>query len=280
MAFQLTPFQFFDNNGDPLSGGRIYVYSPGTVLDKDSYPTADDADEGTNANLNPVVLDSSGRGQIWGKDGETYKVAVKTSADVLLDTIDDIAAPDVATNAKFQVYAAAGSANAQTLAYDLDAYADSPPIYFIPAADNTGACTLNVNGLGAKSIKDSFGNDLVAGDLSGLAVVHYDGTNFVLLNPSQPRIYSGYVSSDGTTGNNLESGWSASKISAGLYEITHNLGASTTALHPFAIARGANVYSAVPSTSTTVIQFRFLDAAGTPTDTDFYFTATIPARNR
>lgn len=48
---------------------------------------------------------------------------------------------------------------------------------------NTGACTLNVNGLGAKAIKKNVSEDLITGDiLAGqLITVEYDGTNFQLL---------------------------------------------------------------------------------------------------
>lgn len=47
---------------------------------------------------------------------------------------------------------------------------------------NTGACTLNLNGLGAKNIKTILGlnpqdNDILAGSVHDFK---YDGTNFVL----------------------------------------------------------------------------------------------------
>ena len=53
---------------------------------------------------------------------------------------------------------------------------------FKAATQNTGACTLNVNGLGAKNIKDVNGADPPTGTIiSGQIVsVTYDGTNFVI----------------------------------------------------------------------------------------------------
>lgn len=49
--------QFFDDNGDPLSGGLLYFYDPGTLNAKTTY-----SNEGlTTANANPVVLDAAGR---------------------------------------------------------------------------------------------------------------------------------------------------------------------------------------------------------------------------
>ena len=68
----------FDSSGDPLSGGLVNTYVSGTTTAKNSYPTQDDAVAQTNANANPVVLDSNGRAQIW-LDG-VYKVVVTDSA--------------------------------------------------------------------------------------------------------------------------------------------------------------------------------------------------------
>lgn len=57
-------------------------------------------------------------------------------------------------------------------------------VNFKPTTANTGACTLDVNGLGAKTIKKNVSSDLETGDiLSGQMVkVIYDGTNFQLVN--------------------------------------------------------------------------------------------------
>lgn len=59
----------------------------------------------------------------------------------------------------------------------------------VSALDNTGACTLNVNGLGAKNIKMPNGDDPPEAAIRGKGVYEflYDGTNMVLLNPSQGR---------------------------------------------------------------------------------------------
>lgn len=70
-----------DNNGSPLSGGKVYVYQAGTTSNDSSYPTYADALLGTNANANPVVLDSNGRAQIWLQAERKYKLVVKDSTD-------------------------------------------------------------------------------------------------------------------------------------------------------------------------------------------------------
>ena len=46
---------------------------------------------------------------------------------------------------------------------------------------NTGSATLNIDGLGAKTFK-WMGNNLVGGELTGKHLVHYDGTDMLLLN--------------------------------------------------------------------------------------------------
>lgn len=64
-------------------------------------------------------------------------------------------------------------------------------IFYIKFSNtNTGSSTLNINSLGAKSIKTNFGIDLVASQLPTLtpAVLLYDGTNFILQNPANNTI--------------------------------------------------------------------------------------------
>ena len=61
-------------------------------------------------------------------------------------------------------------------------YYDGLCFAFKNATQNTGAVTINVNGMGAKSIKKPNGNDLVSGNLKAGSIytVRYNGTNFIL----------------------------------------------------------------------------------------------------
>lgn len=81
--------QLCDSNGNPLNGGKVYVYEAGTTTPDTSYPTYSDALASTNANANPVILDSSGRAQIWLQASRLYKLVIKTSADVTIQTVDN-----------------------------------------------------------------------------------------------------------------------------------------------------------------------------------------------
>lgn len=64
------------------------------------------------------------------------------------------------------------------------AYTSGAMYYFTPAATNTGAVTINIDSLGAKSVTKNGSTALVAGDLTSgkVAVVVYDGTRFQLIN--------------------------------------------------------------------------------------------------
>lgn len=81
--------QFFDNNGQPLSGGKIYTYAAGTTTPQATYTSA----LGITPHSNPIVLDSAGRvpgGEIWLTDGLVYKFVIETSAAILIGTYDNI----------------------------------------------------------------------------------------------------------------------------------------------------------------------------------------------
>ncbi len=82
--------QFFDNNGSPLSGGKIYSYQAGTTTPVATYTSS----SGGTAHTNPIVLDSAGRvpsgGEIWLDYSSLYKFVLKTSADVTIATYDNV----------------------------------------------------------------------------------------------------------------------------------------------------------------------------------------------
>lgn len=87
---QMTPmvnpeFQFFDNNGLPLSSGFVYTYLAGTTTPATTYSNA----AGSVTNTNPIRLDASGRCSIW-LGGLTYKIIVQNSAGVTIYTQDSI----------------------------------------------------------------------------------------------------------------------------------------------------------------------------------------------
>jgi len=92
MAVNLSPigngFQFFDNNGAPLNAGKIYTYQAGSSTPLTTY--TDNA--GLVANTNPIILGTAGRppNEIWLTDGLFYKFILKDSADVTIQTYDNL----------------------------------------------------------------------------------------------------------------------------------------------------------------------------------------------
>ncbi len=81
--------QFSDGNGNPLAGGKVFTYLAGTTT-----PIASFTDStGLVANTNPVILDASGRGDLWLAPG-SYKVVLKDLNDVVIWTKDKVKPAD------------------------------------------------------------------------------------------------------------------------------------------------------------------------------------------
>ena len=104
MAVNLSPigngFQFFNNDGLPLNAGKIYTYQAGSTTPLTTYTDS----SGLIANTNPIILGTDGRppSTIWLTEGFFYKFVLKTSADVTIQTYDNLygiigAAPPAAT---------------------------------------------------------------------------------------------------------------------------------------------------------------------------------------
>lgn len=89
-------WQFFDDNGDPLSGGKIYTYAAGTTTPLATYTSR----SGSVANTNPIILDAAGRTpeQVWATEGLLYKYVVQTANNVLVRSWDNIGGSEVASD--------------------------------------------------------------------------------------------------------------------------------------------------------------------------------------
>jgi hypothetical protein len=78
--------QFFDANGQPLVGGKVYTYAAGTTTPVVTYVDA----AGVTTNTNPIILDSRGMANIWLLSTANYKYAVFDALDVPIFTTDNI----------------------------------------------------------------------------------------------------------------------------------------------------------------------------------------------
>lgn len=95
-----------------------------------------------------------------------------------------------------------------------------------------------------------------------------------------PAIYSGYVGADGSTGNDLPTGWSVNKSATGVYVITHSLALATATDMQIATniaENAARVSYAVGGTNSFTV--RTATVVPALADTAFNFIATIPRRN-
>lgn len=79
-----------DNNGEMLSGGKLYSYDAGTVASKTLYQEA----SLSTPHSNPIVLDAYGRKVAFGSG--KYKLILKTSDDATLWTADGVDLTDPA----------------------------------------------------------------------------------------------------------------------------------------------------------------------------------------
>lgn len=98
MAFPIlgTPKpQFFDSSGDLLVSGTLSILEPTNDTNKTYYPTADDADAGTNGASGDITLNARGEpdNALFGVNGEKYKIVLKDSGGTTIYTVDDIQLP-------------------------------------------------------------------------------------------------------------------------------------------------------------------------------------------
>ena len=83
----LTPApvsQFFDANGNPLAGGKLYTYATGTTTPLATYTARAGA-----ANTNPVILNYRGEANVW-LGNALYTFTLKNAFDETIWTVDGI----------------------------------------------------------------------------------------------------------------------------------------------------------------------------------------------
>jgi hypothetical protein len=185
MAYNLSAFagagaQLFTDNGDPLAGGLVYVYTAGTTTPAISWTS----NSGAVANTNPIVLDAAGRtpNEIWLNGGVTYKFIVRTSTGVLIGTYDNIPAIDDPTVFNNLITVTGTNTLIGTSVPPYTAYVAGMTLSFIPVNTNSGAVTISVDGLGAKNIFVGASTALSGGELvvGQITQIEYDGTRFQL----------------------------------------------------------------------------------------------------
>lgn len=143
----LTPWleqKFFLADGvTPNAGGKVFTYYPGTSTKKATYVS-----ESGSANANPIILDSTGRCNLWLATGG-YKIvnapftdtdppaaAIKTWDNINLSGTDSDAPGVVASIAELKTLAEGAFATVQTLGY-YSANGIGASLYYWDAASTT-----------------------------------------------------------------------------------------------------------------------------------------------
>lgn len=126
--------QFFDDNGNPLSNGKLYAYFAGTTTPKATYTT----EEATVENSNPVILDSSGRATVFIEG--SYRFDLYDHNNVLIKSTDDVTSFTTLNESGdpfFQSFSGNGSQTVFTLSESLGT--DSKDIIvFVDGGGNEG----------------------------------------------------------------------------------------------------------------------------------------------
>lgn len=189
MTNVLTPTpkqQFFGNDGRPAVGYKLFTYAAGTSTKVATYPN----NSVSVSNANPVVLDYRGEANVWVPPNVSYKYVLATPTDTDPPGSPIWSVDNLVNNQLLTLYGGVdtGVANAYVLTFDasFDSYADGIVIYFIAGNVNTGASTINVNGLGPVAITTQGGVALAGGEIvaSQVTQIMYKSGAFVLLYSS------------------------------------------------------------------------------------------------
>jgi hypothetical protein len=83
--------QFFDRNGKPLSGGRLYTFVAGTRTSIVTYKTIGSTSS-ANRNTNPIVLDSAGYANLVLEVGKSYRFILTDRFGFVIKEWDNVTA--------------------------------------------------------------------------------------------------------------------------------------------------------------------------------------------
>lgn len=229
--------------------------------------------DGTNAALGPLITADLPSGIPWTKmasqtansllltDGLGAETVIPTNVNsgyvLTSNGVSPAWAPQGSGIPGIYPYGAdTGTANTYVVASPnppVVGYAVGIGVSFTVANANTGASTINVSSLGAKSIVHADGSSLVAGDLVAgkIALVEYDGTHFQLINPLLPgggNILTMTVSSTATASQNFITGNCASACQVTLPAIS-----SLAETYPFYVKNiTANTLTVAPNIADTI----------------------------
>lgn len=160
----LAPYlkqRWVDGNGAALYQGTINTYQAGSLV-----PVATYKDSTGTLNTNPIVLNARGECDLWLLPNVAYKFIV---ADVNGNLIPGGTLDNVVNSVLISLYGGVdtGGANAYilTFAANFTSYTDGIQLTWIPTNTNTGASTININGIGFVAITNPDGSALLPNEI-------------------------------------------------------------------------------------------------------------------
>lgn len=158
--------QFFDNNGNPLAGGKIFTFLAGTAIAQVTYTDS----TASTPNTNPIILNSAGFPTCSGSscgiyltNGVSYRIVVQNSLGVQ---------QWVADNVKLVNSAQVGGANTQVQYNCAGAFCGSPNLTWNNGSQTLTMTTLVVNSGG--SLSGTFGgNPVFSGTVTFSGTVNF-----------------------------------------------------------------------------------------------------------
>jgi hypothetical protein len=181
-----SPVQkFFDNNGIPLAFGKLFTYQAGTSTKLATYTDS----TGGTPNANPIILNARGEANVWIPPNVAYKFVLANSTDTDPPANPIWSVDQIINSQLITLYGGvdSGIANAYVLTFtaNFTAYTDGVVVIWIPTHTNTGASTININGLGVINIVNADLSALSAGQLTANAPAQIliKGGQAILQNP-------------------------------------------------------------------------------------------------
>lgn len=89
LSLPYPKLQFFDTNGDPLVGGKLFTRQVGGVVNKGTFTTPALG----VANANPVILDQRGEAGVFSAGGELFHLTLQDASGVTLWQVDGVEVP-------------------------------------------------------------------------------------------------------------------------------------------------------------------------------------------
>lgn len=175
-----------------------------------------------------------------------------------------------ATEAKYQggFFTASGTANAIVLTSEGGitapaSYVTGQKFRFIVASTNTGTTTLNVDGLGIKTLKTISGNDLPSGYLpSGKEIcAYYDGVNITVCPPISTELSGRNLLINGDFSVNQEAVSGTVSLAAGEYGHDMWKAGASGCTYTFATSAGVTTITITAGTLLQIVEATYLPAS-------------------